>query len=136
MTAIVNVTANVSSRINRMRIVLIPGTMFVHIPFDTGSSPFNGAYGLFDWFRIFLRDSLFGFRLLRPSAISGVPPSFFCVLQSPSNGCSGPSKPRPFFQLIRSSPRQQQARICTGASISTAGSGSPAHPVPHGGHEP
>ncbi|MBB4567196.1 hypothetical protein [Rhizobium leucaenae] len=63
-----------------MRIVLIPGTMFVHIPFDTDSSPFNGAYGLFDWFRIFLRDSLFGFRLLRPSAISGVPPSFYDLL--------------------------------------------------------
>lgn len=71
MTDIVNVTANVSSRINLMRIVLISGIIFVHIPFDTDSSPFNGAYGLFDWFRVFLRDSLFRVGVPCLSAISG-----------------------------------------------------------------
>ncbi len=71
MTDIVNVTANVSSRINLMRIVLISGIIFVHIPFDTDSSPFNGDYGLFDWFRVFLRESLFRVGVPCLSAISG-----------------------------------------------------------------
>ncbi|QND46692.1 acyltransferase (plasmid) [Rhizobium lusitanum] len=64
-------TANVSSRINLMRIVLISGIIFVHIPFDTDSSPFNGDYGLFDWLRVFLRDSLFRVGVPCLSAISG-----------------------------------------------------------------
>lgn len=71
MTDIVNVTANVSSRINLMRIVLISGIVFVHIPFDTDSSPFIGTYGLFDWLRVFLRDSLFRVGVPCLSAISG-----------------------------------------------------------------
>ncbi|AVA25215.1 acyltransferase [Rhizobium sp. NXC24] len=71
MTDIVNVTANVSSRINLMRIVLISGIVFVHIPFDTDSSPFNGAYGLFDWLRVFLRDSVFRVGVPCLSVISG-----------------------------------------------------------------
>ncbi len=71
VTDIVNVTANVSSRINLMRIVLISGIIFVHIPFDTRTSPFNGAYGLFDWLRVFLRDSLFRVGVPCLSAISG-----------------------------------------------------------------
>jgi len=71
VTDIVNVTANVSSRINLMRIVLISGIVFVHIPFDTHSSPFDGAYGLFDWLRVFLRDSLFRVGVPCLSAISG-----------------------------------------------------------------
>ncbi|MBB5574526.1 acyltransferase family protein [Rhizobium paranaense] len=54
-----------------MRIVLISGIVFVHIPFDTDSSPFNGAYGLFDWLRVFLRDSLFRVGVPCLSAISG-----------------------------------------------------------------
>ena len=54
-----------------MRIVLISGIVFVHIPFDTDSSPFNGAYGFFDWFRVFLRDSLFRVGVPCLSAISG-----------------------------------------------------------------
>ncbi|MDE1991050.1 MAG: acyltransferase [Rhizobiaceae bacterium] len=54
-----------------MRIVLISGIVFVHIPFDSDSSPFNGAYGLFDWFRVFLRDSLFRVGVPCLSAISG-----------------------------------------------------------------
>ena len=71
MTDIVNVTANVSSRINLMRIVLISGIIFVHIPFDPQTSPFNGAYGIFDWLRVFLRDSLFRVGVPCLSAISG-----------------------------------------------------------------
>ncbi len=71
VTDIVNVTANVSSRINLMRIVLISGIIFVHIPFDPQTSPFNGAYGLFDWLRVFLRDSLFRVGVPCLSAISG-----------------------------------------------------------------
>ncbi|NLR98342.1 acyltransferase [Rhizobium sp. P38BS-XIX] len=64
-------TANVSSRINLMRIVLISGIVFVHIPFNPHSSPFSGAYGLFDWLRVFLRDSLFRVGVPCLSAISG-----------------------------------------------------------------
>ncbi|AYG69524.1 acyltransferase (plasmid) [Rhizobium sp. CCGE531] len=64
-------TANVSSRINLMRIVLISGIIFVHMPFDMRSSPFSGAYGLFDWLRVFLRDSLFRVGVPCLSAISG-----------------------------------------------------------------
>lgn len=71
VTDIVNMTANVSSRINLMRIVLISGIIFVHIPFDTHTSPFNGTYGLFDWLRVFLRDSLFRVGVPCLSAISG-----------------------------------------------------------------
>jgi len=54
-----------------MRIVLISGIIFVHIPFDANSSPFNGDYGLFDWFRVFLRESLFRVGVPCLSAISG-----------------------------------------------------------------
>ncbi|RKD72556.1 MULTISPECIES: acyltransferase [unclassified Rhizobium] len=71
VTDIVNVTANVSSRINLMRIVLISGIVFVHIPFDPHTSPFNGAYGVFDWLRVFLRDSLFRVGVPCLSVISG-----------------------------------------------------------------
>ncbi|MDL2406073.1 acyltransferase [Rhizobium calliandrae] len=54
-----------------MRIVLISGIVFVHIPFDADSSPFQGVYGVFDWFRVFLRDSLFRVGVPCLSAISG-----------------------------------------------------------------
>lgn len=54
-----------------MRIVLISGIIFVHIPFDAHSSPFSGAYGFFDWLRVFLRDSLFRVGVPCLSAISG-----------------------------------------------------------------
>ncbi len=54
-----------------MRIVLISGIVFVHIPFDPASSPFNGSYGLFDWVRVFLRDSLFRVGVPCLSVISG-----------------------------------------------------------------
>jgi succinoglycan biosynthesis protein ExoH len=67
----VNVDANVSSRINLMRIVLISGIVFVHIPFDVASSPFNGTYGTFDWIRVFLTEALFRVGVPCLSAISG-----------------------------------------------------------------
>jgi succinoglycan biosynthesis protein ExoH len=71
VTDIVIVTANVSSRINLMRLVLISGIVFVHIPFNTDSTPFQGTYGFFDWLRVFLRDSLFRIGVPCLSAISG-----------------------------------------------------------------
>ncbi|WP_183755552.1 MULTISPECIES: acyltransferase family protein [unclassified Rhizobium] len=66
-----NVDANVSSRINLMRIVLISGIVFVHIPFDAASSPYEGAYGAFDWIRVFLTEALFRVGVPCLSAISG-----------------------------------------------------------------
>ena len=54
-----------------MRIVLISGIVSVHMPFDTYTSPFKGAYGFFDWLRAFLRDSLFRVGVPCLSAISG-----------------------------------------------------------------
>ncbi|WP_132661903.1 acyltransferase family protein [Rhizobium azibense] len=66
-----NVDANVSSRINLMRIVLISGIVFVHIPFDPANTPFNGTYGVFDWLRVFLSEALFRVGVPCLSAISG-----------------------------------------------------------------
>lgn len=66
-----NVDANVSSRINLMRIVLIAGIVFVHIPYDPPRSPYLGAYGTVDWIRVYLGDSLFRIGVPCLSAISG-----------------------------------------------------------------
>ncbi|PTM97149.1 acyltransferase family protein [Mycoplana dimorpha] len=63
--------ANVSSRINLMRILLISGIVFVHVPYDPANSPFTGANGLIDWVRVFLGDSLFRVGVPCLSAISG-----------------------------------------------------------------
>ena len=71
MTDIVDMDANVSSRINLMRIVLISGIIFVHVPFDPLTSPFLGAYGIVDWLRVYLGDSLFRIGVPCLSAISG-----------------------------------------------------------------
>lgn len=65
------VDQNLSSRINLMRILLICGIVFVHVPFDPQTSPFLGKFGLFDWFRVFLGDSLFRIGVPCLSAISG-----------------------------------------------------------------
>ncbi|MBB3945426.1 succinoglycan biosynthesis protein ExoH [Rhizobium skierniewicense] len=62
---------NLSSRINLMRIVLISGIVFVHVPHDPETSPFLGAYGFFDWVRVFLGDALFRIGVPCLSAISG-----------------------------------------------------------------
>ncbi|MDI7922668.1 acyltransferase family protein [Ferirhizobium litorale] len=63
--------ANISSRINLMRILLISGIVFVHIPFGTSESPYLGSYGTLDWLRVFLGDSLFRVGVPCLSAISG-----------------------------------------------------------------
>lgn len=63
--------AGVSSRINLMRIVLISGIVFVHVPYDQANSPFLGINGLIDWLRVFLGDSLFRIGVPCLSAISG-----------------------------------------------------------------
>lgn len=65
------VDQNLSSRINLMRILLICGIVFVHVPFDPQTSPFLGRFGLFDWLRVFLGDSLFRIGVPCLSAISG-----------------------------------------------------------------
>lgn len=71
MTAIVNVDANVSSRINLMRLLLIAGIVFVHIPYDPPRSPYLGNYGTVDWLRVYLGDSLFRIGVPCLSVISG-----------------------------------------------------------------
>ena len=54
-----------------MRIVLISGIVFVHVPHDPETSPFLGMYGFFDWMRVFLGDALFRVGVPCLSAISG-----------------------------------------------------------------
>ena len=67
----VTVDQNLSSRINLMRILLISGIVFVHVPHDAQTSPFLGLYGFFDWLRVFLGDALFRIGVPCLSAISG-----------------------------------------------------------------
>lgn len=54
-----------------MRILLISGIVFVHVPHDPATSPFLGLNGFFDWIRVFLVDSLFRIGVPCLSAISG-----------------------------------------------------------------
>ena len=68
---IVVLDANISSRINLMRILLISGIVFVHVPSDPQTSPFLGTFGILDWLRVFLGDSLFRVGVPCLSAISG-----------------------------------------------------------------
>ncbi|MGB3812597.1 MAG: acyltransferase [Shinella sp.] len=63
--------ASVSTRINLMRIVLISGIIFVHVPYDPATSPYLGQFGGFDWVHVFLADSLFRIGVPCLSAISG-----------------------------------------------------------------
>ncbi|WP_439629554.1 acyltransferase family protein [Shinella sp.] len=63
--------ATVSARINMMRIVLITGIIFVHVPYDPATSPYLGQFGGLDWLRVFLADSLFRIGVPCLSAISG-----------------------------------------------------------------
>ncbi|MCB5204877.1 acyltransferase [Neorhizobium sp. T786] len=65
------VDQNISSRINLMRILLISGIVFVHVPHNPATSPFTGTFGLFDWLRVFLGDSFFRVGVPCLSAISG-----------------------------------------------------------------
>nr|WP_298094042.1 acyltransferase [uncultured Shinella sp.] len=63
--------ATVSARINLMRIVLISGIIFVHVPYDPATNPYLGTFGGLDWLRAFLADSLFRIGVPCLSAISG-----------------------------------------------------------------
>ncbi|MCR6498286.1 acyltransferase [Shinella sp. CPCC 101442] len=63
--------ATISARINLMRIVLISGIIFVHVPYDPATSPYMGTFGGLDWLRVFLADSLFRIGVPCLSAISG-----------------------------------------------------------------
>ncbi|MGE6784136.1 acyltransferase family protein [Ensifer adhaerens] len=54
-----------------MRIVLISGIVFVHVPYDPATSPYAGTYGGLDWLRVFLGESLFRVGVPCLSAISG-----------------------------------------------------------------
>jgi succinoglycan biosynthesis protein ExoH len=54
-----------------MRILLICGIVFVHVPYDPDASPFLGAHGVFDWMRVYLGESLFRIGVPCLSAISG-----------------------------------------------------------------
>ncbi len=54
-----------------MRILLISGIVFVHVPHDQATSPYLGPNGFFDWLRVFLADSLFRVGVPCLSAISG-----------------------------------------------------------------
>jgi succinoglycan biosynthesis protein ExoH len=65
------IDANISSRINLMRILLISGIVFVHVPYDPQTSPFLGTNGFIDWIRVFLGDSIFRVGVPCLSAISG-----------------------------------------------------------------
>ncbi|MGE6739513.1 acyltransferase family protein [Allorhizobium pseudoryzae] len=65
------VDQNISSRINLMRMLLIAGIVFVHIPYNREVSPFQHDHGLFDWLRVFLGESLFRVGVPCLSAISG-----------------------------------------------------------------
>ncbi len=54
-----------------MRILLISGIVFVHVPYDPQTSPFLGENGFIDWLRVFVGDSLFRVGVPCLSAISG-----------------------------------------------------------------
>ncbi len=71
VTYTVDIDATVSARINMMRIVLITGIIFVHVPYDPATSPYLGQFGGLDWLRVFLADSLFRIGVPCLSAISG-----------------------------------------------------------------
>lgn len=65
------VDQNISARINLMRILLICGIVFVHVPYDADASPFVGPDSPFDWLRVYLGESLFRIGVPCLSAISG-----------------------------------------------------------------
>jgi succinoglycan biosynthesis protein ExoH len=63
--------ANVSARINLLRLMLICGIVLVHVPYGPETAPFNGDNGIADWLRVFLGESLFRVGVPCLSAISG-----------------------------------------------------------------
>ncbi|GGF91006.1 succinoglycan biosynthesis protein exoh [Rhizobium wenxiniae] len=66
-----NVDQNISSRINLMRILLICGIVFVHVPHDPASDVVIAQTGWFNWLSVFLGDSLFRIGVPCLSMISG-----------------------------------------------------------------
>lgn len=66
--------ANVSSRINLMRILLTSSIGFAHIPYNPQSSPLLGTYGFVNWLRVFLCEGLIRIGVPCLSAISGYLP--------------------------------------------------------------
>lgn len=63
--------ANVSSRIDLMRILLISSIVFAHIPYKPQSSPLLGTYGFVNWLRVFLCEGLIRIGVPCLGAISG-----------------------------------------------------------------
>ncbi|KXF77055.1 succinoglycan biosynthesis protein exoh [Paramesorhizobium deserti] len=63
--------ANVSARINLLRILLICGIVLVHVPYGPETAPFNGDNGVVDWLRVFLAEVVFRVGVPCLSAISG-----------------------------------------------------------------
>ncbi|PYE88802.1 acyltransferase family protein [Phyllobacterium leguminum] len=63
--------ANISARINLLRIALICGIVLVHVPYGPETTPFNGNNGAVDWLRVFLAESVFRVGVPCLSAISG-----------------------------------------------------------------
>ncbi|MBB4346478.1 succinoglycan biosynthesis protein ExoH [Rhizobium cellulosilyticum] len=65
------VDQNISSRINLMRILLICGIVFVHVPHDPAADVVIAETGWFNWLSVFLGDSLFRIGVPCLSMISG-----------------------------------------------------------------
>ncbi|WP_185983294.1 acyltransferase family protein [Aureimonas mangrovi] len=62
---------DISARIDFLRLVLIVGIMFVHIPFTAQYEPYAGTGGSFEYLMIYLRDGLFRAGVPALSVISG-----------------------------------------------------------------
>ncbi|WP_420961584.1 acyltransferase family protein [Brucella sp. IR073] len=63
--------ANISARIDLIRITLICGIVLVHVPYGPDTAPFNGDNGILDYLRVFLAESVFRVGVPCLSAISG-----------------------------------------------------------------
>jgi succinoglycan biosynthesis protein ExoH len=63
--------ANVSSRIDLMRILPISGIVFVHIPYNPQSSSLLGAYRLVSWLRVLPTKACFRIGIPCLGAIAG-----------------------------------------------------------------
>jgi succinoglycan biosynthesis protein ExoH len=62
---------DISARIDFLRLVLIVGIMFVHIPFTAQYEPYAGTGGGFEYLMIYMRDGLFRAGVPALSVISG-----------------------------------------------------------------
>lgn len=77
--------ADISIRIDMLRLILILGIVFIHVPFDDRTAPYNAGTTGFDWVMIGLRDGLFRVGVPCLSLISGYliglrPPSSYRAL--------------------------------------------------------